>query len=116
MQHRREKPAPGETVEQRPVDVLHVLGEDVVEVADRLVEVESEDEPDRSHRSAERERAGAAERRGDGGQDVGEDVVAPCELLRACLSLRKPLLRPGGQRREQASGRRRSARVKRRSA
>jgi hypothetical protein len=32
-----------------------VLGEDVVEVADRLVEMESKDEPDRIHRSVEDE-------------------------------------------------------------
>jgi hypothetical protein len=52
MKDHREKPAPRQPVEQRPVHVLHVLGEDVVEVADRLVEVEPEDEPDRCHRSA----------------------------------------------------------------
>jgi hypothetical protein len=53
MEDHREKPASREPVEQWPVHVFHVLGEDMVEVADRLVEVESEDEPDRSHRSVE---------------------------------------------------------------
>ena len=51
----------GEPLQQRAVDVLHVLAEDVVEVPDRLVEMETEDEPERvrrltrrGHRAADR--------------------------------------------------------------
>ena len=45
----RRKATAGEPIEQRAVDVLDVLGEHVVEVADRLMEVESENEADRRH-------------------------------------------------------------------
>ena len=63
VQNDREEPAIGEGVEQRPVDVLDVLREDVVEVADRLVEVKPEGEADRRHRqprAIEREPPSAA--------------------------------------------------------
>ena len=36
-------------LEQRAIDVVHVLREDVVEVADRLMQMEAEREPDRRH-------------------------------------------------------------------
>ena len=48
-------------VEQRAIHVVHVLLEDVVEVADGLMEMQSERETDRRHASAERR--GSASRR-----------------------------------------------------
>ena len=41
--------AGGQGVDQRTVDVLHVLREDVIEVADGLMEMEPEREADRGH-------------------------------------------------------------------
>ena len=53
VEHDGQKPAARQPVEQGPVDVLHVLGEDVVEVAHRLVQMQAEDEADGGHESAE---------------------------------------------------------------
>ena len=47
VQHDGEEVALAQPVEQRAIDVIDVLGEDVVEVADRLMQVQSEDEADR---------------------------------------------------------------------
>jgi hypothetical protein len=49
MQDEGEEPTLGQSLYDWPVDILNVLLEDVVEVADRLVQVKPEDEPDRSH-------------------------------------------------------------------
>ena len=49
MQHQREEVALGQPLHDRPIDILDVLLEDMIEVADRLVQVEAEDEPDWSH-------------------------------------------------------------------
>jgi hypothetical protein len=45
----REKARACEAVEQRRVDVIEVLLEDVAEISDRLMEVQAEDETDRGH-------------------------------------------------------------------
>jgi hypothetical protein len=45
----REKARACESVEQRRVDVIEVLLEDVAEISDRLMEVQAEDETDRGH-------------------------------------------------------------------
>jgi hypothetical protein len=44
----------GEPLQQRAVNVLDVLGEDVVEIPHRLVEMETEDEPERARRVTRR--------------------------------------------------------------
>jgi hypothetical protein len=55
MEHCREKVVLGQVLEDRTIDVLHVLLEHVIEVPNRLVEVEPKDEPDRSHWLADHE-------------------------------------------------------------
>ena len=86
VQHDRQELPVGERVEQRAVHVLDVLGEDVIEVADGLMEVQAEREADGSHGLAEDEGARAAERRGDGGHHVGEERVPLGELRRAAVA------------------------------
>ena len=49
MEHDREEFAIGQRVEQRAIHVLDVLREDVIEVADRLMEVQPERKTDRGH-------------------------------------------------------------------
>ena len=56
VQDHREEVSPRKPVEQGPVDVLDVLREDVIEVAHRLVEVQTEDEADGIHQAKTRER------------------------------------------------------------
>jgi hypothetical protein len=49
MEHGRQKATAGQMLENGTIHVLEVLLEDVVKVADRLVEVEAKHEPDRNH-------------------------------------------------------------------
>jgi hypothetical protein len=49
MQHDRGKAAVGKVLEQRTIDIAHVLLEDVVEIPDRLMQVNTEDESNGSH-------------------------------------------------------------------
>jgi hypothetical protein len=44
MQHQREKATLRKALQNRPVDVLDVLLENMIEIADRLVQVQPEDE------------------------------------------------------------------------
>ena len=86
MKHDRQEATAGEPIEQGAIHVFDVLGEHMVEVADRLVDVESEYESDR-RLSAERQRSGAAAGHGHGGKDIGEKVVAAVQLLGRRLRL-----------------------------
>ena len=52
------------------------LGDDPPEVAHGLMQMQPESEPDRRHGLPEHEGARAAERRGDGRQDVRKEHVA----------------------------------------
>src|SRR5215216_2993530 len=49
MEHERQEASGGEMLQNWTVDVLDMLLEDVIEVADRLMQVETEDEADRGH-------------------------------------------------------------------
>jgi hypothetical protein len=50
VEHRREELVGGKMLEDWSVHVSNVLLEDVIEVANRLMQMEAKDEPDRSHR------------------------------------------------------------------
>jgi len=63
MQHGRQELSSGEVLQQRPVDVLHMLLEYVIEVADGLVQMEAKRESDGKHgypTTSEREPPSAA--------------------------------------------------------
>jgi septum formation topological specificity factor MinE len=60
VQHGRKEIVVRKPLQNRPVDILHVLSEDVIEIANRLVQMEAKDESDWTHSLAENERAGAA--------------------------------------------------------
>jgi hypothetical protein len=101
VEHEREELPACEVVQQRTVDIRHVLREDVVEVADRLMQVQAEDEADRLHgrqpRTSERDPPSAAAT----AQDVGEECVALEQLVGAALRRLEAVLRGGIQRGDQ---------------
>jgi hypothetical protein len=49
VQYQRKELALRQTLQDRPIDILDVLLEDIVEVPDGLVQVQPKYEPDRSH-------------------------------------------------------------------
>src|SRR5215212_12007395 len=101
MQHQRNKVPLRQPLQNRPIDVLYVLLEDMSEVADRLVQVKPEHESDRRHASAYHERARAAQRGGDGREYVGKDVVLLVQLRRNLLAGFELTFTAGTQRRDQ---------------
>ena len=55
VQHRRQEIVRREVLQDRPVHIFNVLHEDMIEVPDRLMQMEAEDESDRIHSLAEDE-------------------------------------------------------------